>query len=117
MLYTPNRRGFVVRNAASRKIDVDVLRAKKIRKLVSLMKKEGLDALLLNRVENVRYSTDARPVVSMWFQNSYSSVVTSGGDVVLLTVPGDYMHFKHYMPWMNDIRLMHGLGRASEIAA
>lgn len=92
------------------------LRPKKIKKLASLMKKEGLDALLLNRIENVRYSTDARPVVSMWFQNSYSSLVTSTGDVVLLTVPGDYMQFKHYMPWMNDVRMMHGIGRAEEIS-
>jgi len=105
-----------VRNSTSRRIDVDGLRKKKIDKLRALMKKEGLDALLLNRIENVRYSTDARPVVSMWFQNSYSSVVTTGGDVVLLTVPGDYMHFKHYMPWMQDIREMHGLGRAEEVA-
>lgn len=90
---------------------------KKIRKLVSLMKKEGLDALYLGRIENVRYSTDLRPVVSMWFQNSYSSVVTADGEVVLLTVAGDYMHFKHYMPWMKDIRIMHGGGRADEIAS
>ena len=52
------------------------------------MKREGLDALYLNRIENVRYSTDFRPVVSMWFQNSYSSFVTAGGDVVVLTVAG-----------------------------
>lgn len=94
----------------------DSLRSKKLGKLTSLMKKEGLDGLLLNRIENVRYSTDARPVVSMWFQSSYSSVVTANGDVVLLTVAGDYMHFEHYMPWMKDIRVMHGIGRAGEIA-
>jgi Xaa-Pro aminopeptidase len=116
MLYTSNERSFVVRDAASSKIDADALRSKKIRKLVSVMKRDGLDALLLNRIENVRYSTDARPVVSMWFQNSYSSVVTSSGDVVLLTVAGDFMHFRHYMPWMQDIRVMHGLGRAEEMA-
>jgi len=112
-----NQGGFVVPSSASKRIDQDALRKKKVDKLRRLMKKEGLDALLLNRIENVRYSTDARPVVSMWFQNSYSSVVTSGGDVVLLTVPGDYMHFKHYMPWVLDIRLMHGMGRAEEVAA
>jgi Xaa-Pro aminopeptidase len=81
------------------------------------MKKEGLDALYLNRIENVRYSTDFRPVVSMWFQNSYSSVVTSAGEVVLLTVAGDYMHSKHYMPWINDMRIMHTLGRAEEVSS
>src|SRR5262249_13413761 len=80
-----------------------------------LMQKEGLDGLYLNRIENVRYSTDARPVVSIWFQNSYSSIVTSRGDVVLLTVAGDYMHFKHYMTWMEDIRIVHGIGRADEV--
>jgi Xaa-Pro aminopeptidase len=98
-------------------IDWDSLRRKKIRKLRALMKKEGLDALLLNRIENVRYSTDLRPVVSMWFQNSYSAVVTSGGGVTLLTVAGDYMHFRHYMPWITDMRIMHNLGRADEVAA
>jgi Xaa-Pro aminopeptidase len=96
-------------------IDPVRLRKKKIAKLVRVMKQEGLDAVYLNRIENVRYSTDARPVVSMWFQNSYASVVTSGGEVVLLTVAGDYMHFKHYMPWMKDIRVFHGIGRAEEI--
>ena len=89
----------------------------KIKKLARLMKREGLDALYLNRIENVRYTTDLRPVVSMWFQNSYSSVVTSSGDWSSLTVAGDYMHSKHYMPWIKDMRIMHGLGRAEEVAA
>jgi Xaa-Pro aminopeptidase len=92
------------------------LRRKKVAKLVSLMKREGLDALLLNRIENVRYSTDFRPVVSMWFQNSYSSFVTSGGDIVVLTVAGDYTRAKHYMPWVDDMRVMHTSGRAEEIS-
>src|SRR5437773_1179098 len=81
------------------------------------MKKENDDALLLNRIENVRYATDFRPVVSVWFQNSYSAFVTSRGDVVLLTVPGDYMRAKHYMPWIRDMRMMHSAGRAGEVAA
>jgi Xaa-Pro aminopeptidase len=97
-------------------VDVAGLRKKKIAKLVALMKREGLDALLLNRIENVRYSTDFRPVVSMWFQNSYSSFVTASGDVVLLTVAGDYTRAKHYMPWIGDMRVMHTLGRAEEVS-
>jgi Xaa-Pro aminopeptidase len=92
------------------------LRRKKVTKLVAFMKREGLDALLLNRIENVRYSTDFRPVVSMWFQNSYSSFITAEGDVVVLTVAGDYTRSKHYMPWVGDMRVMHTLGRAEEIA-
>jgi Xaa-Pro aminopeptidase len=95
---------------------MDDLRKKKIAKLVELMEGEGLDGLLLNRVENVRYSTDFRPVVSMWFQNSYSSFVTAGGDLVVLTVAGDYTRAKHYMPWIGDMRVMHTLGRADEVA-
>ncbi len=105
------------RSRASNKIDWDSFRRKKLKKLVGLMKREGLDALYLNRIENVRYSTDLRPVVSMWFQNSYSSVVTVAGDVVLLTVAGDYMHSKHYLTWINDMRIMHTLGRAEEVSA
>ena len=97
-------------------IDVADLRKKKVAKLVSFMKKQGLDALLLNKIENVRYSTDFRPVVSMWFQNSYSSFVTASGDIVVLTVAGDYTRSKHYMPWVGDMRVMHSLGRADEIA-
>jgi Xaa-Pro aminopeptidase len=92
------------------------LRKKKVAKLVSLMKREGLDALLLNRIENVRYSTDFRPVVSMWFQNSYSSFVTSGGEIVVLTVAGDFTRAKHYMPWVDDMRVMHTSGRAEELS-
>ena len=92
------------------------LRKKKVSKLVGLMRREGLDALLLNRVENVRYSTDFRPVVSVWFQNSYSAFVTAGGDVVLLTVAGDYTRAKYYMPWIGDMRMMHSLGRERELS-
>jgi Xaa-Pro aminopeptidase len=92
------------------------LRRKKVAKLASLMKREGLDALLLNRIENVRYSTDFRPVVSMWFQNSYSSFVTSGGEIVVLTVAGDFTRAKHYMPWVDDMRVMHTSGRAEELS-
>ena len=114
----PKGRAFLMMSGgASERIDWEAFRKKRIRKLTSFMKKEGLDALLLNRIENVRYSTDLRPVVSIWFQTSYSSVVTSDGSVVLLTVPGDYMHFRHYMPWIEDIRVMHTLGRAADIAA
>jgi Xaa-Pro aminopeptidase len=102
--------------SASRGVDVADLRKKKVAKLVSLMKREGLDALLLNRIENVRYSTDFRPVVSMWFQNSYSSFLTAGGDVVVLTVAGDYTRAKHYMPWVGDMRVMHSSGRAEEVS-
>jgi Xaa-Pro aminopeptidase len=97
-------------------VDAAGLRKKKVAKLVALMKREGLDALLLNRIENVRYSTDFRPVVSMWFQNSYSSFVTANGDVVVLTVAGDYTRAKHYMPWVGDMRVMHTLGRAEEVS-
>lgn len=99
----------------SNEINYEELRRRKTAKLVEVMKREGLDALLLNRVENVRYSTDFRPVVSLWFQGSYSSVVTSRGDTVLLTVAGDYIRAKHYMPWIEDIRVMHVAGRAEEI--
>jgi Xaa-Pro aminopeptidase len=106
-----------VQPGASKRIDWDTFRTKKLRKLVRLMKREGLDALYLNRIENVRYSTDLRPVVSMWFQNSYSSVVMAAGDVILLTVAGDYMHSKHYMSWIKDMRIMHTLGRAEEVSA
>jgi Xaa-Pro aminopeptidase len=97
-------------------VDAADLRKRKVAKLVSLMKREGLDALLLNKIENVRYSTDFRPVVSMWFQNSYSSFVTAGGDVVVLTVAGDYTRAKHYMAWVGDMRVMHTAGRAEEIS-
>ena len=117
MVNTPAGRAFVVQRSASRRFDPETFRAKKLKKLVRLMKKEGLDALYLNRIENVRYSTDLRPVVSMWFQNSYSSIVTAEGDIVFLTVAGDYMHSKHYMPWLQDIRVMHTLGRAEEVSA
>src|SRR6202521_5779900 len=97
-------------------VDAADLRRKKVAKLIALMKREGLDALLLNRIENVRYSTDFRPVVSMWFQNSYSSFVTANGDVVVLTVAGDYTRARHYMPWIGDMRVMHTLGRAEEVS-
>ena len=97
-------------------VHLAALRRKKTLKLTEVMKREGLDALLLNRIENVRYSTDFRPVVSLWFQGSYSSIVTSRGESILLTVAGDFMRSKHYMPWIEDIRVMHQAGRAEEIA-
>jgi Xaa-Pro aminopeptidase len=98
------------------KIDWTGFRKRRIAKLISIMKREKIDALLLNRIENVRYATDFRPVVSMWFQNSYSAFVTSKGDVVQLTVAGDYTRAKHYMPWIEDMRIMHSEGRAGELA-
>jgi Xaa-Pro aminopeptidase len=98
------------------RVDSAALRRQKVAKLVSVMKKRGLDGLLLNRIENVRYSSDFRPVVSMWFQNSYSSFVTADGEVVVLTVAGDYTRSKHYMPWIGDMRIQHTQGRADEVA-
>ena len=75
------------------------------------MKKEGLDALYLNRIENVRYSTDLRPVVSMWFQNSYSSVVTSRGTSSSSRSRGTTCTRSTTCRGSDDMRIMHALGK------
>lgn len=75
-----------------------------------------LDAAYLTLIENVRYITDLKPVISVWFRESYAALVHASGRMVLLTSPGDLLRFKAWMSWVDEVKPYPSTGRANFIA-
>jgi Xaa-Pro aminopeptidase len=69
--------------------DVSLLRRYRQGRVLKLLRDLELDALLLFSIENIRYYTNFRPLISVWLRDSYACVVTSDGRSVLLANYGD----------------------------
>lgn len=87
------------------RVDWDKLRRERIARTVAMMKREGLKAMLVQRLENLRYLTCMRPFVSHLYFPRYAAVIFDTGHVCLLTEAGDYALVKRGMPWIDDVRI------------
>ena len=87
------------------RVDWDRLRAARIQSSVDAMKMAGLDAIIVQRVENLRFLTSMRPFTSLLYYPRYAAVIFSSGHVCLLTEAGDYELAKRGMPWIKDLRV------------
>lgn len=72
-------------------------------RILGVIRKLGLDGLILFSTENVRYSTDFRPLISVWFQASYACIVTAQGRFILLSNYGDLDRIVAEKPWADDV--------------
>ena len=87
-----------------RGLDWAALRAYRLQRLSSAMQQQGLDAVLLSRLDTIRYATSFRPIYSMWFYSTrYIAIVTARGHVAFLVASGDYLRVKETMPWLEDV--------------
>ncbi|HHY37796.1 MAG TPA: aminopeptidase P family protein [Clostridia bacterium] len=85
-------------------IDWDAMRTYRINRLVEGIERAGLDALLMTRLDAVRYATSFRPVYSMWFHGTrHIVIVTKAGHVKFLVASGDYDRVRTTMPWIQDV--------------
>ena len=63
------------------KVDIGWLRSTRMKRTRSFIKQSGLDALLVNTWDNVRYVTDIRPVIlTEWYADGHYCVMTPDGE-------------------------------------
>ncbi|MFU0507649.1 M24 family metallopeptidase [Pseudaminobacter sp. NGMCC 1.201702] len=87
------------------RVDWNRIRAKRIQSAVKSMKEEGIGALIVQRIENLRFLTCMRPFTSLIYYPRYAAVLFDTGHVCLLTEGGDYELAKRCMPWIDDLRI------------
>ncbi len=84
--------------------DWDVMRKYRVSRLVESVKKHHLDALMMTRLDAVRYATSFRPVYSMWFHGiRHIAIVTKDARLKFLVGSGDYERVRTMMPWLTDV--------------
>lgn len=84
--------------------DWAAMRAYRIERLTAAMKQHGLDAIMLTRLDTLRYATSFRPIYSMWFYgNRYVAMVRSSGELTFLVASGDLARVRRTMPWLTDL--------------
>jgi Xaa-Pro aminopeptidase len=76
-----------------------------LKKLVESMKRNDLDALILQQLDNVRYVTDEGPLDSSYFQwLCYLALVLKSGEHVYLCPSWDQVPIKRFSPWIKNLR-------------
>src|SRR3990170_4445662 len=91
-------------------LNFDRLRASRLDRLEKAMKRDGLDAVVVFRHDNIRYLTGYRPV--MWetgYVTRNAAIYQRGSRPVILAHAGDLDRAKTGMPWMREGELL-GLG-------
>lgn len=85
----------------TKRIDFDLLRRERTEKLNEKIKKNGLDALLCFKAENIRYMTGYRP---LWWPISFltrnAGVMAADQDPILFPTSGCYERCRDTMSWM-----------------
>lgn len=86
----------------------DFLRLIKLRKkkILRLLRGRNLDGAILSRIENVRYVSGFRPVMSSWFRDAYIAILRADGSLTLLVTSGDYERARRLMPWVDSFVML-----------
>jgi Xaa-Pro aminopeptidase len=87
------------------RVDWDTLRRVRIDRMKDAMRGAGVDGLLVQRFEHLKYLTSYRPFTSMVYSPRYAAFLGAETDVCLLTEGGDYELFRRDMPWISDLRV------------
>jgi len=87
----------------TRRIDFDLLRNERTRRLNEQIKKHGLDALLCFKAENLRYMTGYRP---LWWPTSFltrnAGIMAADKEPILFPTSGCYERCRDTMYWMKE---------------
>jgi Xaa-Pro aminopeptidase len=71
---------------------------------VDNLKREGMRAILLSKIDTIRYATSFRGVYSWQFHgNRHVAIVTDEGHVCLMCGSGDFARVTSSMPWLTDV--------------
>lgn len=84
--------------------DWSKLREFRISRIVEQLKKKGQRAVMLSKIDTIRYATSFRGVYSWQFHgNRHIAIVTDEGHVCLMCGSGDYARVTTSMPWLTDV--------------
>ncbi len=84
--------------------DWSKLRAYRIGRVVEQLKKKGMRAVVLSKLDTIRYVTSFRGVYTWMFHgNRHVAIVTDEGHVSFLVASGDLQRVKNTMPWLTDV--------------
>ncbi|MHB1394105.1 MAG: M24 family metallopeptidase [Clostridia bacterium] len=73
-------------------------------RIVGQLKKKGLRAVVLSKLDTIRYATSFKSVQTWMFHgNRHVVIVTDEGHVSLLVASGDFKRVKSTMPWLTDV--------------
>ncbi|MFQ5894644.1 MAG: M24 family metallopeptidase [Nitrospinota bacterium] len=90
----------------ARRVDFDRLRAERLSKAKAAMEREGLDALLVFKYENVRYLTGLRPLWFPFVQLRNAALLVRGQEHPFCFVTGgDWEHRRQTMYWLPPDRV------------
>lgn len=87
-----------------RRYDFDALRTKRVARATEMMQADGLDALLLWKMENVRYLTSLRSQVIAGKASILNGVLLLPGQApILLASGGEVDKADQFMPWLGAV--------------
>lgn len=87
------------------RVDWDVLRTTRVERMRERLRAHGIAAVLVQRFENLRYTTSCRPFTSLLYFPRYAAFVPADGEVCLLSEAGDVDLCRTGMPWISDLRV------------
>lgn len=86
------------------RIDWERLRKYRIDRIVEQMKKRGMRAVMLSKIDTIRYATSFRGVYTWQFHgNRYIALITDDGHISFFVGSGEYARVKETMPWLTDV--------------
>ncbi|MHB1394106.1 MAG: M24 family metallopeptidase [Clostridia bacterium] len=86
------------------RIDWAKLRNYRTDRIVQQLKKKGLKAVMVSKIDSVRYATSFRGVYSWQFHgNRYIAIVTDEGHISFFVGSGEYARVTSTMPWLTDV--------------
>ncbi|MDE1852600.1 MAG: aminopeptidase P family protein [Thaumarchaeota archaeon] len=86
-------------------VNFDRLRKYRLSRVVSALKGEGLDAILVFKADNVRYVSSIRPLIwEAGYQTRNMVIADSRGNVSLFVASGDFQRVKENDPWLKDVK-------------
>lgn len=86
------------------RIDWERLREYRVGRIVEQMKKRGMKAVMLSKIDTIRYATSFRGVYTWQFHgNRYIALITDEGHISFFVGSGEYARVKETMPWLTDV--------------
>ena len=86
------------------RIDWERLRKYRVGRIVDQMKKRGMKAVMLSKIDTIRYATSFRGVYTWQFHgNRYIALITDEGHISFFVGSGEYARVKETMPWLTDV--------------
>lgn len=87
------------------RVDWEALRSARVERLRERLGAHDIGGALVQRFENVRYTTSCRPFTSLIYFPRYAGFVPLDGEVCLLSEAGDVDLNRDGMPWISDLRI------------